>query len=934
MQTSNGFKQVARNGQAATAGNANSSWPLPLEGDQLAQMRPVLAIFLGGTGQLMAVNLMALLNKRFGGAWREKIRILVFDTTDEPLALPVGTEMVQLEAGANFFQIGQVPLPRILRNLKNLESINERFGTVLNRLPAGVMRGNGAKSIRPLGLMALYWHYHTVMRQIRTNIWNLAGRDLNTGEASLQQQGINVVIGCSLIGGSGSGMFLDVAHMVRQLFDELGDQGQFCHLTGIGLLPQAFQRIVAPHMRANAGAALAELNHLMSRGGFAVQYPGGQRVSFPAAPFDIFHVLDGVDEGGRTWTNSQEVAAMAAEGILLQMASQLGRKGENAFDNLDEVLVGHAGSERTFLSSFGLGYLEFPAATAAQLLAHWLVVQQAQAVWLAPPDGATATVAQELASKWLSPIGASQLVQELMRDAHGSVLSVDLHQPTWLGNAVHTQVAGEAAGYIRTYGRTRVNEELLTQLNQNASAVIDRQQAQWSAWVNAALFVPDSSLAVVEQTLREADTELGHWLQQSTNRLSELDDAQQQHGVALRQAEADLVVAADGLFLGRSGRVRQALNSLFTVAEQYYTLQVEHEHLRLQRRVWSEVRAHLATLAQQVQTLRRRLARVTDLLLVAAGRELERLQRGRVATITLADEAYLRELYAAYAPATVALQPLLPAGWEPLDLARLDTEALGAVLLQATSEIFEAVRQMDIEQVIAARENEMSRQARLQQLANLARPSWSIERARLPEGGAGLARVEVLGVPDANKTLFKDVETLVSTHDSTRLVALVVVAGAPPGALQQYHLYRQQLESLQRQRPMFVLPNFMAHTSQAPLAFALGSIFGFIYNQGTYFYYRPADELASPIRLDNGLANALAALETREELVQGIMERVDGQIAQLGLQQAIDILADYYATLPAGRSSLDDLSRELKQLVRDYAAELQQIEIFRSGLDR
>lgn len=57
---------------------------------------------------------------------------------------------------------------------------------------------------------------------------------------------------------------------------------------------------------------------------------------------------------------------MTARGIYLQMSSQLGRKGENAFDNLNEALTGQtANGEGTFYSSFGLGYLLFDARPSA-----------------------------------------------------------------------------------------------------------------------------------------------------------------------------------------------------------------------------------------------------------------------------------------------------------------------------------------------------------------------------------------------------------------------------------------------------------------------------------------------------------------------------------------------------------------------------------------
>ena len=241
---------------------------------------------------------------------------------------------------------------------------------------------------------------------------------------------------------------------------------------------------------------------------------------------------------------------------------------------------------------------------------------------------------------------------------------------------------------------------------------------------------------------------------------------------------------------------------------------------------------------------------------------------------------------------------------------------------------------MSIETVIAERAGEMTPPARRQQLFRLATPSWSVERARLPEGGAHLVRLQVMGVPDRNQTLFDQEPMLVSTNDPYRLVALVVAAGAPQSALTQYDQYQAAMDGMRGRTPLYVLPTFLAEGNQAELAFALGSIFGLIRSQGTYFYYQPSDPLQNPVRLGNGLGNAIKTLAAQEMLAREALDRVDSQIARMGLQKAIETLTAYYTAVPDGRTKLDDTMRELKQRVRRYADELRQIDAFSSGLDQ
>lgn len=935
--TDNGFEKgiaVAENAPRETrrAAKALARRLMRQAVQQLQNMRTVYIIGLGGMGHLIALYLKATLVLRFGDAWQERIRIQVFDTTDEPQVVQVAGRTVTLEADSEFFHIGHVPVSRIQYNIERLPAIAQRMGPAMNRLPATAMRGNGAKSSRLLGLLALEWHFGLIERQLRHTIRALTDRELHADTDNGQQHGLSVFVLHGLGGGTGSGAFIDVANLVRHFVAESGEQGQFCTITGIGILPQAFVDVQAPNLYPNTGAALEELHHLMLRGNFEAEYPGGRRVAVTGAPFDLYYVIDGVDENGFTWRSLDKVAQMAAEGVFLQMASQLGQKGENAFDNLDEVLVEQTRSgDLCFLSSFGQAYMVFPAPAVVDWCGRRLMATTARRSWLRP---AAVEAALDTAAGLLSAAATSQLGPRMLRSEAGGEIGIALNQPGWLAERAASEAARAAIHYVSEYGRARVADEYMPQVMQNASAVGQALQQEWQSWIEADLFAANGSLHQSEQVLQQAQAVLAGWLQSSGQQLERTADERERRERAKESAERNMLGVADSFPLGRQGRMQKALFQYFQVAREYYRLQLEEAHLRAQRQVWRDLATHLTNLAQTVQLLAGNVETVIGRVESTLDRELEALEKGGVATISLAGADYVRELYEAHAPASVHLWALFQATGDeagvpsPLKLAELNTRALEERLLAGLRVPFSPLEELDVEQVIAARAEDMSATARRQQLFRLATPSWSIDRTRLHQGGAGLARVEVMGVPNAAESLFAGQGTLVSTHDPYRLVALVVVAGAPLQALQQYERLKQAVEETRGRRPLYVLPQFMTGTSQARLAFALGSLFGFIYNQGTYFYYQPADELQAARRLGNGLANAIAALEEEEPLVREIMERVDGQIARLGLHQAIQRLTEYYEIPPKEAKALDELSRELKQLVREYAGELRGIEEF------
>lgn len=887
----------------------------------LEMMRPTLVLCGGGTGQRIATHLKAMLISRFPATWDQKIHILAVDTSEEAVTVPVGDKLVQLESGSELIYIGNVPVSNIRRNLKEQAAIRERLGVVMANLPGVVLRA-GAKQLRPLGLLALLWNFSKVNDAISRAIWSLAGREQMEANLLHQQQGINVFLCGSFVGGTGSGTLFDLAHMVRERFRELGTQADFCHITGIGVLPQAFRGISGPNLLPNTAAALHELNHLMVKGGFRARYPDGQLIESQEAPFNLFYVIDGVDEQGQTWANLNDVTAMVAEGIFLQMGSQLGRKGENAFDNLDESVAQVTESgQGTFLSSFGVGYLEFDAPAAAALCTRWLLLDLIQEGWLKAHE--TEFLDNHL-NRLLTPLQANRLAPRLLHDPQSeTAFQIDLAVPGYLQRQRPEEIAINAPRYIADYSQARLHETFLPQINRNAAALTQEQQSIWQEWFYKHLFAPVLGLPQLDKALRYAQTQMADWLaaarrqQQALGlQMGRLQEAQQQAGRAL-------VAASQSFFVGRNGRVQNALAHFFQSSRQLFQAQLEHHLLQTQVSLWQDLMTTLRGFVEQVRSLDERLQQVRSRLHQELPNQLRRLTAGGIARLSLADEAYLRQLYLAY-PLTWADVPQQLG--DAAVLQSQSSELLTQSLLNRLRPHFDPVAALTLEQVLQQRSGEMTPAARRQQLFRLATPSWNIDRTRLPEGGEGLTRLEVLGVCDESDTLFKDEQMRVSTYDPHRLMALVVVAGAPQSALQQYSLYQRLLEQPGGRKPIYVLPNFITGDTEGQLAFALGNWFNFIRNQGTFFYYHPEDTLSAPVQLANGLGNAIQLFVARDDLVKETMGRVENHIAQMGLREAIASLTEYVNKETTGSTRLDEQLRELRRLVRDYVENLRQID--------
>lgn len=888
-------------------------------------LRPTLIIGLGGTGHNVSVQVKSLVHRRWSAEQiAQHVKFQVFDTAREELVIRHNGRAVTLEPDTEFHDIGQTPVANIKRNLARQAAIRERLGGVIANLPPTVLR-NGAKQLRPLGLLAFLWRYADIEEHLRNAIWDLAGREHSRG-----REGVNVFIVNSLVGGTGSSTFLDVAHIVRDLFDELGTLADFCYITGVGVLPRAFHGITGPNIIPNSVASLKELNHCMMRGDFKTRYPNGRVVQTGQPPFNVYYLVDGIDERGHTWNGPGDVYRLAAEAIFLQMGSQVGQKHENDFDNLDEVLVQQTDEgDGTFYGSFGLASLVFPGPAVARACATRQAVRVIETALLAAPAETTPESAPKGVADFLESAGLmpAQLGEALACDDQGLPAAVELGAPGWTARLSAQALPGELVRYVRDYEKTRLGNDFKRWLRQNegplAAQGIDRLTRHITRLSRQAGL--PATEPFLTQTLARLDAVTG----KLSDRQVERESRQVALGQELGHLETAFLQAGESGFLGRGRRVAKAQHTYLTAAQHLFELrwqnQVTAATLTVLGQVYRVAQDALAAgqavtaRLKAAQTLLQNKSRANDTDLSLAG----------VTTQSLAKEPLVSRLFERHAPPVAdVVAALFNEQDSPLDWHEAAAAEIEAALLAACEPAFAPIAAMSVDAAIAAMEAETSPESYYAWLMSQATPSWNLDRARLPDGGNDLQRLEVLGVPDETQSVFsRHAAALVSTGDPARITAFVAHIGAPHSGIQQWDSYRATYDQIRGHVPLHILPQFQSDNEQARQTFALGSLFGFIYSHGAYFYYKPADHLDRPVKLAQGLENSLKAFTGKDELVQATRERIDQVVATRGVNAVLDVLSRYYDA-PPGRQPADELILELKRLVRAYADELRQIHQF------
>src|SRR5262249_22920143 len=133
--------------------------------------------------------------------------------------------------------------------------------------------------VRALGRLAFVDNYRAVSRRLQVELTACCAADtLNQAHrrtgSEFDSSTPRVYIVTSLAGGTGSGMFVDLAYLARHL---LGKMGHVPHVIGVLLVPPVEEGAKTAGL-ANTYAALTELNHFArSDAVFTAQYDTGEK---------------------------------------------------------------------------------------------------------------------------------------------------------------------------------------------------------------------------------------------------------------------------------------------------------------------------------------------------------------------------------------------------------------------------------------------------------------------------------------------------------------------------------------------------------------------------------------------------------------------------------------------------------------------------------
>src|SRR5215213_8011250 len=235
-------------------------------------VNPAVIIGLGGTGKWVLTYVKKNLLDTYGGEMPKTVRLLSFDTTSEKISrdgVPQEEDArvgnVQLDKQAEFVYLGG-NIQQICREVRD----EGRHPHIRSWLQArtylqtadsdafDISRGAGQK--RPFGRMAIFYDLQQLVQSRIINKIETALAEVL--DANSRQAPVEIYIVASLAGGTGAGMFIDVAHLTRWFANRQIRSG--FAIRGFLALQNTFRSVIkTEHVQPQVFAAMRELDRFM-----------------------------------------------------------------------------------------------------------------------------------------------------------------------------------------------------------------------------------------------------------------------------------------------------------------------------------------------------------------------------------------------------------------------------------------------------------------------------------------------------------------------------------------------------------------------------------------------------------------------------------------------------------------------------------------------
>ncbi len=355
---------------------------------QIQGINRTICIGLGGTGRDILMRIRRLIVDRYGDFKNLPIVSFVHIDTDKAATRVVGLSTGSTYHGVDLrFDISE----KVAATMTSTEVTNFIHGlenrTIYDRegpfdhigcwFPPQLLRNitaieEGAKGIRPVGRLAFFHNYSVIQEAIQKAERRTRGHEQTIMKTTglMVEPGLEIFIVGSLCGGTGSGMFLDVAYSLRRTYGDQGNEG--IQIVGYFVIsPELYGN--TPNMKANTYAALKELNYYTTTGTrfeFCYDQNNLVFVTEDRPPFHYTYLVSSQTTGEYAIFDQRKLCNVIAHKIALDFSGELSPVIKGMRDNFTQHLGQWDKHPRPNIQrylTFGLASIYFPRDTVFQI---------------------------------------------------------------------------------------------------------------------------------------------------------------------------------------------------------------------------------------------------------------------------------------------------------------------------------------------------------------------------------------------------------------------------------------------------------------------------------------------------------------------------------------------------------------------------------------
>jgi hypothetical protein len=285
------------------------------------------------------------------------IRLLCIDTDPETLRL-AGQCDPSAALAANEVLVAKLNRPSHYLRSREIKSQIDPW--ISQKMLYHIPRTPATTGLRLLGRLAFFDNYRQIAARLRGELEAcLQSEKLTLGDRKtslgIRTNRPRVYVLTGLAGGTGSGIFLDLAYVLRRTLRQLGYDRP--DIVGLFLMPQVDRNPSQTRALGCCFASLTELNHFSAPGTrFTAHYVDKDKaINDPEPPFSRCILLS--LPHGNDMAALKEVTTQAAEFLSRDLTTTLGRKADGC---RAELPAPPRSSKTLVCQTFGLSHISWP----------------------------------------------------------------------------------------------------------------------------------------------------------------------------------------------------------------------------------------------------------------------------------------------------------------------------------------------------------------------------------------------------------------------------------------------------------------------------------------------------------------------------------------------------------------------------------------------